>query len=110
MTLKAPIPSPDARLPDLLRFALTYDGYARLGGGPTEVADATEVVRHHLAEHGVVPADTSEESLRAALFFLQRQTHHWGIVPAEYESQMRTLVAAISDTNKTGFVTDDHFG
>ncbi len=110
MSSRAQIPSPEAPLPDILQFAITYDGYARMDGGPLDVAEATDGVRRHLAEHGDVPIGASEESLRAALFFLQRQTHHWGDVPAEYENQMRTLVAAISDGNKTGFVTDDHFG
>ena len=109
MTSRAQIPSRDAPLYAILEFAITFDGYARLGGGPVEVASSTEDLRQYLAQHGDVPAEATEDELRAALFFLQRQTHHWGDVPAEYEDQMRTLVAAIADKNETGFVTDDGF-
>lgn len=66
-------------------------------------------MRRHVADHSEVPKDASQESQRAALFFLQRQTHHWGEVPADSEAQMRALVAAIGARTETGWVVDDDF-
>lgn len=87
-----PVPSPAARTLEILRFALTYDGYGR-HGGVQEVREYALPVLSDL-EAGRRP-DAELDRLRAALFFLQRQTHHWGELPIEQERWMRALVIAI---------------
>jgi hypothetical protein len=82
-------------LSDLLSFALSYNAYARLAQDPEHLVGIVQPVLAEL-EHGQdPPAWAGLDLLRGALFYIQRQTHHWGDVPREQESQMRSLLSAI---------------
>lgn len=93
---RTPCIASDAPLDEVLRFAVTYNGYARLARDVGRLHDVVEPVLESLRERGAVPEWAGLDLLRGALFFLQRQTHHWGDVPPEEEAYMRTLVAAIA--------------
>jgi hypothetical protein len=88
-------PRADAPLQDLLDFALTYDGYHRLGTDPAALRRIVEPLLQELQTRETVPDWAGLDLLRGTLFFVQRQTHHWGDVPPEQEGHMRLLVAAI---------------
>jgi hypothetical protein len=63
---RAQLPSPRAPWEDVQHFALTFDGYKRIGKGLAALANG------HL-EAGTVPDDLNE--LRGCLFFEQRRWH-----------------------------------
>jgi hypothetical protein len=88
-------PRADAPLQDLLDFALSYDGYQRLGADPAVLRRIVEPLLQELETGETVPEWAGLDLLRGTLFFVQRQTHHWGDVPPEQERHMRLLVAAI---------------
>lgn len=88
-------PSPDADLGEILRFALTYDGYWRLSTGPEHLRPVIGPVLDSMDAGKGIPEWAGLDLLRGTLFFIQRMTHHWGDVPPEQETQMRSLVDAI---------------
>jgi hypothetical protein len=88
-------PHADAPLQDLLEFALSYDGYQRLAADAEALSRVVEPVLRELETGDTLPDWVGLDLLRGTLFFIQRQTHHWGDVPPEQERHMRRLVAAI---------------
>jgi hypothetical protein len=71
--------------PDVVRFALSFDGYEAFGGiGP--LAGYANEWRERWVADGRLPDDVA--GLRACLFFEQRRHHHFGRAPegddAEY--------------------------
>ena len=62
---------------------------------PAELHRFIEPVLTSVRDRGEPGAHAGVELLRAALFYLQRQTHHWGHVPPADEREMRILLAAI---------------
>lgn len=92
----ATCPARDAPLPDILGFALTYNGYDRLGSGPDALVPIVQPVLEAMRVDGQVPEWAGLDLLRGTLFWVQRLTHHWGDVPPAEEALMRDLVEAIS--------------
>lgn len=67
------IPADGARVHEIERFALTYNGYEH-AGSIQACADLTSGVRQRYLAHGELPDDLGD--LRACLFFEQR-TWRW---------------------------------
>lgn len=85
------IPSPDANLPTIMAFALTYNGYDRFDGSLGEFAN---IARQWWGRLGQTPWDV--DSLRAALFYEQRRHRHLGGTPSASDVQyLRALIASI---------------
>jgi hypothetical protein len=55
----------------------------------------------------VIPDWAGLDLLRGSLFFIQRQTHHWGDVPPAQERDLRRLVGAIGRHALSGELADD---
>jgi hypothetical protein len=70
----AHLPGPDARWEEIERFALTFDGYARIGPRLGELA------KKHF-DDGTLPDSLDE--LRGCLFLHQRSWRHVGGRPDE---------------------------
>jgi hypothetical protein len=100
-------PEKGADLQVILSFALSYNGYERIAREVPDLARVVEPVLEHVESAGSAPPWAGSDLLRAALFFLQRQSHHWGYVPPEQEQRMRLLVEAIRRTGP-GPMLDDH--
>lgn len=98
-------PDPDGPMPEIELFALTYNAYARLCS--EDLPRLVSPVLRSLAKHGQPPRWAGVDLLRGTLFFLQRQTHHWGEIPTEQERQMRTLVAAINERHNAVMMVAD---
>ena len=90
-------PGDDISLPELLQFALTYNGYQRLGDHPTHLHRVVRPVLAAIEKGERPPTWAGLDLLRGALFYIQRMTHHWGDVPPEQEAQMRALLRAIRE-------------
>ena len=69
-----PVPGPDASQLALIEFALTYDGYRHLRGGPTEVSKIADPVIERFRRDQYLPDDL--DLLRVTLFWLQRTGHN----------------------------------
>ena len=69
-----PVPSPDASQLDLINFALTYDGYNHVRGGPTEVSKIANPVIERFERERYLPDEL--DLLRMTLFWLQRMGHN----------------------------------
>ena len=81
------IPGPNATLAEIEAFALTFNGYARIGPRLGELAS------HHL-RNGTIPSTLDE--LRGCLFLEQRRWRHQMSRPdARGLAHMRALVAGI---------------
>jgi hypothetical protein len=75
-------------------FALTFNGYEHVHGGVEELHLIADAIRTLWELDGILPR--SVDKLRTALFFVQRQHHHWGEPPDETEMDyVRALVATI---------------
>lgn len=87
-----PIPGPSAPwMPDISKFALTFDGYQALGDRVGDLANATQ---YEWSENGALPDDLIE--LRSCLFFEQRRYRHFGWNPDEDAmAYIRALIEAI---------------
>jgi hypothetical protein len=82
----ADVPSPDAPLRQIFRFALTWDGYERAGS-----SDACARVAN-ARRNGTL------DDLRTCLFFEQRRFRHFGTAPeGEDLAYVRGLVRQIRD-------------
>jgi hypothetical protein len=89
-----PIPRPDAPwLPDLVQYALTFDGVGAFGGlGP--LGDYANECRKRWAADGALPEHVAE--LRACLFFEQRRFQHFGCEPRNADDHyVRALLESI---------------
>ena len=90
------IPGPGADLPEIMRFALSYNAYQRFDGPLGTFANGAKGMWVNL---GQMPWDL--DSLRAALFFEQRRLHHLGTSPSDTDrNYLQALVQAIR--NKAG--------
>ncbi len=90
-------PAEDCSLGEILVFALTYNGYKRLGAGPEHLSPVVRPVLNYLESHGTPPPWAGLDLLRGTLFYIQRRTHHWGDVPPGQERHMRALVSSIRE-------------
>jgi uracil-DNA glycosylase len=88
-------PEPNADLEQILRFALTYNGYRRLARDPNLLHGVIRPVLDAVDSGRGVPEWAGLDLLRGTLFHLQRSTHHVGYVSPDEERQMRALAAAI---------------
>jgi len=89
------VPRPEADWLDIWRFALTTDGYARLGTFEA-VAELGNSAAAAFARDGTLPKDL--QTLRLALFFEQRRYHHLDGPPGGTDAQyIRALVRAIGN-------------
>ena len=88
-------PEPNADLEQILRFALTYNGYRRLARDPNLLHGVIRPVLDAVDSRRGVPEWAGLDLLRGTLFHLQRSTHHVGHVSPDEEIQMRALAAAI---------------
>lgn len=88
-------PEPDAEVEQILRFALTYDGYRRLAGDSNLLYEVVRPVLDDLASGRGIPEWAGLDLLRGTLFYLQRSAHHVGYVSPDDERQVRTVAAAI---------------
>lgn len=80
------IPSAEANLDDLIKFAHTFDGYQRWGSF------------ERCAEIGNAQDHTSIDKLRTCLFFEARRWRHFGDDPDDEALEYwRTLIAAIRE-------------
>jgi hypothetical protein len=100
-------PPDGVSLPDLLEFALTYDGYERLA----DADHIRQIVRPVLdaLEHDRPPTWARLDLLRAALFYLQRNFHWTDDPTGELEAKMRILLSAIGDAADDRPLTVDYF-
>jgi hypothetical protein len=88
------VPSPTAGWAEISRFALTFDGYKRLGGNET-LAELANASSDHFRRKGFLQ-QLDLDQLRGYLFFEQRRHHHFGHAPdAETASYIKALVEAI---------------
>lgn len=88
-------PEPTAELEEILRFALTYDGYRRLAHDPNLLHGIVSPVLDDLSSSRGVQEWAGLDLLRGALFYIQRSAHHVGYVSPDDERQMRALAVAI---------------
>jgi hypothetical protein len=102
-------PAADADLEGVLLFALSYNGYQRLAEDVEQLAGVVAPVLEHLEAHGAPPPWAGYDLLRGALFFLQRQSHHWGLVPPDQEARMRRLIDAIGRSGGGPWEDDREF-
>lgn len=92
-------PQAGAPLPELLQFALTFNGYTRVASSPSKVSELLEPFFREWKASRTIPEWAGLDTLRGALFWVQRGGHHRGD-EAEQGSDLRELVAAIR--NKCG--------
>jgi len=89
------VPDPDAGWYDIAVFALTFNGYERVGD-LDRVASVADQVQQHWTTSTDFPNDVA--ALRTALFFEQRRFHHYGWDPSGPDlAYIKALVAAIRD-------------
>ena len=80
--------------PEIIAFALSYNGYDR-HGDPQSVKAVVEPVRRSWQETKQIRGDLS--TLRCALFFEQRAAHHTDSAPdAEYLAALLTAIGTQS--------------
>jgi len=72
------LPGPEADWRDISYFALSYDGYSRLGS-TKNCGKLANAAKARFEESGAVP--DSMDDLRVCLFFEQRRWHHFGQHP-----------------------------
>ena len=89
----------------ILEFALTYNAYHRLCS--ENLPKLISPVLKSLAKSGQPPAWAGVDLLRGTLFFIQRQTHHWGEIPPAEDRHMRALVAAIAARHQGAVMVAD---
>jgi len=87
-------PPDSVSLPDLLEFALTYDGYARLASEAKHLEGLVHPVLDSIRTQGVAPGWAGIDLLRGGLFVLQRESHWSEDLDGEIEAQMRLLPPA----------------
>lgn len=103
--MTAEVPPPDAPLGELWRFALTFNGYERLGGFEA-TAELANGARERWNLQSTLPAALDEA--RCALFFEQRRWRHFGYDPAgEDEQYIRALVQRVLDLSGGQVDADD---
>ena len=91
-----PVPDPDGSMHEIMRFALSFDGYTLNGDmhGTNKCADLANAAVYAWHSTGELPSTLHE--LRSCLFFEQRRTHFGGDGPDTY-AYMRLLVARIRE-------------
>jgi hypothetical protein len=98
------VPADNVSIWDVMEFALSYDGYGRLGGFKA-ISDLGNKALHDWEATGELP--TELESLRACLLFEQRRWRHFDEEPTgDAQTYIRALVEAIRAASG-GEVADD---
>jgi len=90
------VPDHESSLDEILRFALSFDGYTLNGDidGTTKCAELANAAEFAWHQSGELPSTLHE--LRSCLSFEQRREHFGGDGPDTYV-YMRLLVARISE-------------
>ena len=84
------VPTRASTIDEIFRFALTFNGYERLGGFEP-VGELANDVSEAWHTNGDFPDDV--DALRTALFFEQRRWRHFGYPPDEAADRyLRALV------------------
>lgn len=103
-------PDPDGPLEQIGRFALSYDGYGRMGRDGVRLLQVIRPVIRAVQKDGTVPGWAGLDVLRGALFFLQRQAHHTEISHPVNEPEMRAVTRQIVLHADGQPLTDDQCG
>ena len=98
----------EVSLPDLLEFALTYDGYERLADAE-HIHQVVRPVLRAIEKNGNPPEWAGLELLRGALFVLQRNMHWTDDPSGQLEQHMRILLRAIRQAAPDGKLMVDYF-
>jgi hypothetical protein len=69
------VPSPDASLDALIRFAGTYNGYARFCSNPNEYESLFSIVERRYFDSKEISDSLGVDYLRAWLFLLYRRDY-----------------------------------
>lgn len=101
-------PMADAHPQDISRFALSYDGYGRIGRDAASLARIVRPVVERIQHRGYVPQWAGLDLMRAALFWLQRQAHFTEYTAPANEKEMRILVSEIALHADGQLLTDDY--
>ena len=97
------VPRPEDGWDVIWPFALSLNGYERYDG---ELAKLKQSIHAMWDNEGVLPDDLDQ--LRFALFFIQRQHHHWGWPPDRDEANfIRGIVRKIGEISG-GWVPGPH--
>ena len=91
------VPSPDAPIIDLIRFAASYNAYERFCSDPNQLEEFFSPTQRKYRETGQVSEALGVDFLRAWLFLLFRQDY-WSS-PDEYgraDDLLRLIVARIA--------------
>ena len=90
------VPDHEGPLDEILRFALSFDGYTLNGDidGTTKCAELANAAAFAWHQSGELPATLHE--LRSCLFFEHRRAHFGGD-SSDTNAYMRLLVARISE-------------
>ena len=73
-----PIPSTGCNFDEILKFAITYNGYDRIAGSPEALLDLYEPIRKEWKESGRLPDWAGLDLLRGLLFLMAREDHMAG--------------------------------
>lgn len=101
-------PRADAHPQTIARFALSYDGYGRMGRDAASLARIARPVVERIQHRGHVPQWAGLGLMRAALCLLQRQAHFTEYTEAVNEREMRVLVSEIALHADGQLLTDDY--
>ena len=100
-------PDPDAPTEKLLVFAGRYNGYARLANDPQRLQAVVADVLRALDSTERCPEWAGLDLLRGALFYIDREAHHFGELTRERERHVRQLVSAIQVASRGGLLSND---
>ena len=73
-----PIPAEGCDFDDILRFAITYNGYERIAGSPEALFGLYEPIKREWEESGRLPGWLGMDLLRGLLFLMAREDHMSG--------------------------------
>ena len=90
------IPDPDGPPDAIANFALSYDGYGRLGHDAQRVLQIVRPVVRQVQKDGTVPSWAGLDVLRGALFYLQREAHWTEYQSPINEREMRAVTRQIA--------------
>jgi hypothetical protein len=90
-------PASRASYGEISEFALTYDGYQRLGENPTRLLQVVRPVIRAVRQEKAVPRWCGIDLLRGALFYLQREAHFTEYVSVVNDVEMRSVVDRIRE-------------
>jgi len=88
-------PDPDGPMDAITQFALSYDGYGRLGRDAQRVLQLVRPVVSQVKKDGSVPLWAGLDVLRGALFYLQREAHWTEYTEPVNEREMRAVTRQV---------------